>query len=132
MFPYAINGIRELTPKAFIFENVKGLLRQSFASYFNYRNNFVQHTLYEVIRITEESYGEIKTDNGSGGIWEWLDRKVGYSEYQIIKAVANGKEVKIRFNGKDYYKDKTITEQQKTALRNVLDAYEALGGTTDF
>jgi DNA (cytosine-5)-methyltransferase 1 len=36
MFPYAINGIRELTPKAFIFENVKGLLRQSFASYFNY------------------------------------------------------------------------------------------------
>lgn len=36
MFPYAINGIRELTPKAFIFENVKGLLRQSFSSYFNY------------------------------------------------------------------------------------------------
>lgn len=36
MFPYAIKGIKELTPKAFIFENVKGLLRQSFASYFNY------------------------------------------------------------------------------------------------
>jgi len=36
MFPFAINGIRELTPKAFVFENVKGLLRQSFASYFNY------------------------------------------------------------------------------------------------
>ena len=36
MFPYAINGIRELRPKAFIFENVKGLLRQSFATYFNY------------------------------------------------------------------------------------------------
>lgn len=36
MFPYAIQGIRDLTPKAFIFENVKGLLRKSFASYFNY------------------------------------------------------------------------------------------------
>ena len=36
MFPYAIKGIKELKPKAFIFENVKGLLRQSFASYFNY------------------------------------------------------------------------------------------------
>ncbi len=36
MFPFAINGIRELSPKAFLFENVKGLLRQSFASYFNY------------------------------------------------------------------------------------------------
>jgi hypothetical protein len=86
----------------------------------------------QTYNITEDSYGEIKTDNGSGGIWEWLDRKVGYSEYQIIKAVANGKDTKIRFNGKDYYKDKTITEQQKLALRNVLDAYEALGGTTDF
>lgn len=36
MFPHAIQGIRELMPKAFIFENVKGLLRQSFTSYFNY------------------------------------------------------------------------------------------------
>ncbi|HBZ67574.1 MAG TPA: hypothetical protein DEO70_12120 [Bacteroidales bacterium] len=82
--------------------------------------------------ISEDSYGEIKTDNGSGGIWEWLDRKVGSSEYEIIKAVSQGKEVKIRFSGKDYHKDKTITEQQKTALRNVLDAYEALGGDTTF
>jgi len=81
--------------------------------------------------ISENSYGEIKTDNGSGGIWEWLDRQVGSSEYEIIKAVANGKDVKIRFSGKDYHKDKTITEQQKTALRNVLDAYEALGGDTN-
>lgn len=36
MFPYAIKGIREIQPKAFIFENVKGLLRQSFSSYFSY------------------------------------------------------------------------------------------------
>ena len=36
MFPYAISAIRELTPKSFIFENVKGLLRKSFADYFNY------------------------------------------------------------------------------------------------
>ena len=36
MFPYAIKSIRSLTPKAFIFENVKGLLRKSFSTYFNY------------------------------------------------------------------------------------------------
>lgn len=36
MFPHAIKAIRTLTPKAFIFENVKGLLRKSFSSYFNY------------------------------------------------------------------------------------------------
>lgn len=36
MFPYAISAIRQITPKAFIFENVKGLLRDSFAEYFQY------------------------------------------------------------------------------------------------
>jgi len=36
MFPYAIASIRALMPKAFIFENVKGLLRDSFKQYFNY------------------------------------------------------------------------------------------------
>jgi glycerol kinase len=86
----------------------------------------------EIYNITQSSYGEIKRDNGNGGIWEWLDRNVGISEYNMIRAVAYGKDVKIRFVGDDYYKDKTITEQQKTALRNVLDAFYALGGTTNF
>lgn len=36
MFPEAVRAVRELCPKAFIFENVKGLLRQSFANYFEY------------------------------------------------------------------------------------------------
>jgi DNA (cytosine-5)-methyltransferase 1 len=36
MFPYAIKAIEKLAPKAFIFENVKGLLRASFAEYFEY------------------------------------------------------------------------------------------------
>lgn len=36
MFPCAISSIRTLMPKAFIFENVKGLLRESFKRYFNY------------------------------------------------------------------------------------------------
>ena len=36
MFPEAIRAIHELKPKAFVFENVKGLLRKSFADYFSY------------------------------------------------------------------------------------------------
>lgn len=36
MFPYACKAISMCTPKAFIFENVKGLLRKSFNSYFEY------------------------------------------------------------------------------------------------
>lgn len=36
MFPEAVRAIREIKPEAFIFENVKGLLRKSFAPYFTY------------------------------------------------------------------------------------------------
>ena len=36
MFPEAVRAVRELQPKAFIFENVKGLMRESFSSYFEY------------------------------------------------------------------------------------------------
>lgn len=43
MFPQAVRAVRELRPQAFIFENVKGLLRQSFSSYFNYILLQLQH-----------------------------------------------------------------------------------------
>ena len=36
MFPQAIRAIRDIRPKGFVFENVKGLLRPSFANYYNY------------------------------------------------------------------------------------------------
>lgn len=36
MFPQAIRAVRELKPRAFIFENVKGLTRTSFANYLEY------------------------------------------------------------------------------------------------
>ncbi|NJN74095.1 MAG: DNA (cytosine-5-)-methyltransferase, partial [Limnothrix sp. RL_2_0] len=36
MFPYACKAINICKPKAFIFENVKGILRKSFSSYFEY------------------------------------------------------------------------------------------------
>jgi DNA (cytosine-5)-methyltransferase 1 len=36
MFPYAIRTIETLRPKAFVFENVKGILRPNFADYFEY------------------------------------------------------------------------------------------------
>lgn len=78
--------------------------------------------------IQEEKYGEIESDNGGGKIWEWLDRGVSKNELEIMKAVSNGKKVKIRFVGRQYHSDKTITSAQKKALRNVINAFEAAGG----
>lgn len=36
MFPQAIRAVRDIQPKAFIFENVKGLTRATFRNYFEY------------------------------------------------------------------------------------------------
>ena len=36
MFPVAIEAVRSLKPRAFVFENVKGITRASFANYFQY------------------------------------------------------------------------------------------------
>lgn len=43
MFPEAIRAVRELRPRAFIFENVKGLTRQAFANYLEYIRLQLRH-----------------------------------------------------------------------------------------
>ena len=73
MFPYAIRAIEKLKPKAFIFENVKGLLRETFSNYFKYiilrltypsftaeANSDWQQHLGELQRISHLSYAGTK------------------------------------------------------------------------
>lgn len=43
MFPQAIRVVREVKPKAFVFENVKGLTRASFQNYFEYIQLQMKH-----------------------------------------------------------------------------------------
>lgn len=43
MFPQAIRAVRQAQPKAFIFENVKGLTREAFRNYFEYIRLQMEH-----------------------------------------------------------------------------------------
>lgn len=52
MFPEAVRAVRELQPQAFIFENVKGLMREAFAFYFEYIR--LQLAYPEVVRRPTE------------------------------------------------------------------------------
>ncbi len=74
----------------------------------------------------------VERDNGSGGIWEWCDESLNSRTYAMIQDVINSKSVKIRHNGQKYYKDRRVSSREKTALKNVIDAYEALGGNMNF
>lgn len=53
MFPEAIRAVRELRPKAFLFENVKGLLRENFSGYLTYIR--LQLTAPQIVRRKSES-----------------------------------------------------------------------------
>lgn len=56
MFPEAARVVRTVRPKAFIFENVRGLLRRSFAKYFEYI--LLQLTYPEIAPGEDESWTE--------------------------------------------------------------------------
>jgi DNA (cytosine-5)-methyltransferase 1 len=54
MFPEAVRAVRELAPKAFLVENVRGLTRPAFAEYFEYIR--LQFTYPDVVPAGDESW----------------------------------------------------------------------------
>lgn len=56
MFPEVVRAVRELRPRAIMVENVKGLLRKSFAGYFEYI--MLQLTYPEIARREDEHWDE--------------------------------------------------------------------------
>jgi len=74
------------------------------------------------------SFGDVERDNSYGSIWEWYDIIVDNKILLIVNSIIDSKNVKIRYNGQKYYNEKTISQKEKLALKNVIDAYVALGG----
>ncbi|MFO1226820.1 DNA cytosine methyltransferase [Roseateles sp.] len=56
MFPAAVEVVRTLRPRAFVFENVKGLTRASFHTYFQYIQ--LQLEWPEIVRRVDESWND--------------------------------------------------------------------------
>lgn len=71
MFPEAVRAVRETRPLAFIFENVKGLTRSSFASYFEYIR--LQLEFPEIARRSDETWldhlGRLERHYSRGSYW---------------------------------------------------------------
>jgi DNA (cytosine-5)-methyltransferase 1 len=82
MFPEAVRAVRELRPKAFIFENVKGLLRETFTDYFEYV--YLQLTYPGFTRQKAESWKEHRAR-----LEKHHTGKKGKSEYNVIYRLLN-------------------------------------------
>lgn len=72
-----------------------------------------------------EITGNWERDHNSG-IWEWLDISVGESERYILEKIANSKSAKIRYNGTQYYNDRTMTRKEKSIIKKTLEIYDNL------
>ena len=56
LFPEAVRAVRDLQPRVFMFENVKGLLRPSFAKYYQYV--ILQLTYPELLQCKNEDWSD--------------------------------------------------------------------------
>jgi hypothetical protein len=69
---------------------------------------------------------EVTRNNGGGSVWETYDMEPTGDNIAMIQKIIQSKSAVLRFQGDDYYADRTITSAQKRAFRNVLAAYEVL------
>lgn len=76
------------------------------------------------VNVDGENYsisGDWERDNDSR-IWEWIDETL--DDRAMIEAITNSKSAVIRFDGRQYYDNRTISAAQKKSLRDVLLAYD--------
>ena len=90
MFPEAIRAVRELRPKAFIFENVKGLTRERFRNYFEYVKLQMRHP--ELVKRSSEDWEShfsrlerhhTSTSSGSGLQYNVVTRLLNAADFGV-------------------------------------------------
>lgn len=68
----------------------------------------------------EFSYFEVKRDNGSGGVWEWIDIIPSSENLVMLKQIAKSESTIVRFQGSDYKNDRELTAKEKKAIADVF------------
>lgn len=71
---------------------------------------------------------QMLTDHDGGEIWEVYNESVDALTLKRIKQISESKTAKIRHEGREYYKDRIISEKEKQALKRILDLYSAFKG----
>lgn len=72
---------------------------------------------------------DFKRDHSGGNVWEWLDISAGKQEIELARALASAKKATIRLQGKQYYRDVTLTPEQQERIKRGLELFEMMAGT---
>ena len=100
-----------------------------FASDWLFVQSYVFNVDGEVFTI-DTNYGDVNTDNGIVGgdsmVWEWWDGDPTSENLDMLKKIANSKKTLLRYEGRQYHHDRTITAQEKLALKHMLIYFSSI------
>lgn len=71
-------------------------------------------------------YFDITRDNNGGRVWEYMDISPSSDDISMLRAIADSDETIVRFSGDDYRRDVTLTQTDKSAIRDALYVYDQL------
>ena len=86
---------------------------------------FIRNIIFNIDGENFTIYPNMETDCGGGYIWEWFDENYS-NNLDLIKKIGNGKSVKMKLNGSQYYNIKTLTKQQIKDIKDMYDYYMML------
>lgn len=72
------------------------------------------------------SYYDVTRDNDHGDVWEYVYFSPSADEIEMLHKIAASKETVVRFTGDSGYKEFTVKSSDKTAIKNILAAYDYL------
>ena len=75
--------------------------------------------------IPFNEYDDKETENGSGGVWEWIQVSVTSDIESFLREFAKSKNAKMRLTGK-YTKTRNLTYNERQGILDVLNGYDAL------
>ena len=76
----------------------------------------------------EPLYAKVERDNAGGSVWEWFQRPLTQSDLEMIEAVIQSQDATLRYVGAQYYSEREISSDEKSAMGVTLAAFEELGG----
>jgi hypothetical protein len=86
-------------------------------AYLSYEGNTKQ--------IYFDDYDDKETDNGSIGVWEWIDVSVSSGLEDYLREFSQSSQAKMRLSGK-YTETRNLTWEERQGIRDVLNGYDAL------
>jgi predicted nuclease with TOPRIM domain len=135
---FNLNGEEE------IFQDTKGLIKAYIGvwndkilfrfkmKYFGRDWLFIRSVLFKVddetFELTYDFLDDWERNNSSGYVWEWKDVLVNQYIWKLINKIANSNKATMRFRGTQYNRDRDISYKEKAALKEIIRAYEAMGG----